>query len=76
MKLRTRDLFISTLKQMGCECHVDGNEICFCWQGAQFCADVKNDKLDVDIWYHWAKMELNDIEKAFPLMASSMKWVD
>lgn len=60
MKLKTRDLFIKTLEQMGCEYYVDDDEICFRWQGGQFCASVKNDKLDVIIWYYWAEMEVRD----------------
>jgi len=56
-KLKTRDLLKKILTKMGCKCYTDKDQISFGWQGGSFCADVKNELLDVTIWYDWAEFD-------------------
>lgn len=67
-RIATRRLLKKILTCMGCETFTVDNEIVFHWKGRKFIADVRNDKVDVSIWYDWAELEVFDPEIAWKLM--------
>jgi len=66
--LKTKELLINTLTEMGCQCEVeqddDGERIFFMWQGGYFAAYTEDTDPFVHIWYYrWIEYELYDIDK-------------
>ncbi len=62
----TRELFISTLTQLGCPYMVDDDdEIGFLYQGVKFWASVSNASPSVVVYcYAWESVDLSDLDKA------------
>ena len=65
-KVGTRDLFLDTLTNIGCQYQLgegDDNRIFFVYQGEHFFADTTNDIMYVHLWdMHWGHVELYDID--------------
>lgn len=66
-KTSTRDLFILTLKEMGCPYEVDedeGGDVCFSFQGATFWASFGNGIPFISVYdYAWASVDLSDLDE-------------
>lgn len=63
----TRDLFLETLTNIGCQYQLDDNaddKIYFAYQGEYFVAHTSNDILYVHLWdTHWGTINLSDIDE-------------
>lgn len=64
----TRDLFMETLTNIGCQYELaekeDDNSIFFAYQGEHFFADVTNENWYVHVWdTFWHQVELYDIDE-------------
>ena len=63
----TRDLFLETLKQIGCQYDIsEGNDdrIHFAYQGEHFLVAADNEHPYIGIWdYAWGSVELHDIDE-------------
>lgn len=65
--LHTRDLFLDTLTEIGCQYQLgedDDKRIFFTYQGEHFFADATNDIAYVQLWdTYWGHIELYDIDE-------------
>ena len=63
-QIGARDLFLETLKKIGCQSEIDEEgKIRFMWQGGDFTAEADNDCPFIVIWYvYWGEYELYDID--------------
>ena len=62
----TRDLFLETLKKMGCQYEIDEEDgrIFFAFQGEHFIAEATNEQWYVHLWdTHWEHVELYDVDE-------------
>lgn len=66
----TRDLFLETLKKIGCQYELseedgeDSDKIVFFYQGETFVASANNEGMYVHIWdFQWEHVELYDIDE-------------
>lgn len=58
---KTRNLVISTLKEIGCQPEVDDEDrICFKYQGEEFFIDADNRTAFIIIWSNFGSLSLND----------------
>lgn len=66
--IRTKDLFLDTLTQIGCQYRLneedDRSRVYFAYQGENFIADTNNEYLYVQLWdTNWGSVELYDIDE-------------
>ena len=67
VKKGTRDLFLETLTQIGCQYEIgegDDDRIHFAYQGEHFLVAADNERPYINIWdYAWGNVELHDIDE-------------